>query len=162
MDAQVLSKPCRRILNRLIENGEFETIVFGDKVILDEAIENWPTCDFLISFFSTGFPLDKAISYVNYRKPYIINDLVLQKALWDRRLVLMILNHANVATPERLEISRDGGPHLDDLLIEKLREINMTEEQIHELSNQNEPEWSMIDEDTLKVGQNLLCKWERG
>lgn len=158
MDAKVMSKPCRRILNRLIENGEFETIVFGDKVILDEAIENWPTCDFLISFFSTGFPLDKAISYVNYRKPYIINDLVLQKALWDRRLVLMILNHANVATPERLEISRDGGPHLDDLLIEKLREINMTEEQIHELSNQNEPEWSMVDEDTLKVGDKIMKK----
>ncbi|KAK6462910.1 histidine phosphatase superfamily-domain-containing protein [Scheffersomyces coipomensis] len=158
MDAKVMSKPCRKILNRLIENGEFETVIFGDKVILDEAIENWPTCDFLISFFSSGFPLDKAISYVNYRKPYIINDLVLQKALWDRRLVLNILAHANVPTPDRLEISRDGGPHLDDLLYEKLKEIGMTEDQLQKLTNQQEPDWEMIDDDTLRVGNQTLVK----
>lgn len=158
MDAKVMSKPCRRILNRLIENGEFETIIFGDKVILDESIENWPTCDFLVSFFSTGFPLDKAISYVNYRKPYIINDLVLQKCLWDRRLVLSILNHANVPTPQRLEISRDGGPHLDNQLWDKLKEVGMTEHQLHKLTNQLEPNWEMLDDDTLCVEGEIMKK----
>lgn len=158
MDAKVLSKPCRRILNRLIENGEFETIVFGDKVILDEAIENWPTCDFLISFFSSGFPLDKAISYVEYRKPYLINDLILQKALWDRRLVLTLLNHANVPTPQRLEISRDGGPQLDDSLWQKLTNSGMTEEQLESLTDQVEPEWDLIDDDILRVGNQELRK----
>ena len=158
MDAKALSKPCRRILNRLIETGEFETVIFGDKVILDEAIENWPTCDFLISFFSTGFPLDKAISYVNYRKPYMINDLVFQKALWDRRVVLSILNHANVPSPERLEISRDGGPHLDSQLLERLKEIGMSDEKLEKLTNQNEPDWEMVDEDTLRVGDKTLTK----
>lgn len=79
-------------------------------------------------FFFNWVPLDKAIAYVNYRKPYIINDLVLQKALWDRRVVLAILNHANVPSPERLEISRDGGPYLELQLLERLKEIGFSDE----------------------------------
>ena len=158
MDSKAMSKPCRRILNRLIENGEFETVIFGDKVILDEAIENWPTCDFLISFFSTGFPLEKAIAYANYRKPYILNDLELQKSLWDRRLVLKILAHAKVPTPERLEISRDGGPHIDDSLMEKLRNTGMSQEMLYDFTHQKEPEWYMLDEDTLMVDNKILKK----
>ncbi|CAK9441725.1 uncharacterized protein LODBEIA_P55930 [Lodderomyces beijingensis] len=158
MDAKALSKPCRKILNRLIENGEFETVIFGDKVVLDEAIENWPTCDFLISFFSTGFPLEKAIAYVNYRKPYTINDLVFQKALWDRRVVLAILNHADVPSPTRLEISRDGGPRLEMQMQERMKEIGFSDEKLFALTNQVEPDWEMVDEDTLRVGNQVLKK----
>lgn len=152
LDAKVLSKPCRQILNRLIENGEFETVIFGDKVILDETIENWPTCDFLISFFSNGFPLGKAINYVKLRKPYIINDLVMQKALWDRRLCLSLLNAAGVPTPERLEISRDGGPRVDDELKQRLKEQGV------DIKHIDEPSWRMVDEDTIEVDGRRLSK----
>ncbi|CAR22923.1 inositol polyphosphate kinase VIP1 [Lachancea thermotolerans CBS 6340] len=152
MDAKVLSKPCRHILNRLIQNGEFETIIFGDKVILDENNENWPTCDFLISFFSSGFPLSKAIDYVNLRKPFYINDLEMQKVLWDRRLCLKLLDVAKVPTPPRLEISRDGGPRVDPALRAKLLERGV------EIKPVKEPAWKMVDDDTLEVKGRRMTK----
>ena len=82
------------------------------------AVENWPRCEVLISFFSTDFPLDKAAQYVRLRKPECINNLPLQALLWDRRLVGMVLDHLKVPMPKRLEVSRDGGPKVDGELKE--------------------------------------------
>ncbi|CAG8489030.1 9992_t:CDS:2, partial [Acaulospora colombiana] len=153
MDCKARSKPMRNILNKLLDYNEFETVIFGDKVILDEDVENWPVCDFFISFFSTGFPLDKAIEYVKLRKPFCVNDLPMQKILWDRRLVLQLLDILGVPTPKRLIASKDGGPKIDpDVMSRVLKNVGTQLEQTPCPPAKVE----MINSDTIIVdGQKL-------
>ncbi|EXJ71182.1 uncharacterized protein A1O5_06176 [Cladophialophora psammophila CBS 110553] len=110
LDIKARSRQSRQLLTRQLSPGELEVVVFGDKVILDDDVEDWPLCDFFLAWYSDGFPLEKAIAYTRLRKPFVVNDLWMQSALWDRRLCLRILDKLQVLTPKRLEINRDGGP----------------------------------------------------
>lgn len=64
-----------------------QVIVFGDACIMDAPVEDWPVCDCLVAFYSTGFPSDKAEAYVKLRRPYALNNLEMQDVLHDRRRV---------------------------------------------------------------------------
>ncbi|KAF9188009.1 hypothetical protein BGZ50_001635 [Haplosporangium sp. Z 11] len=153
MDDKARSKPMRNILDRLLNNGPFEAIIFGDKCILDEDVKSWPACDFFISFFSKGFPLRKAIDYVKLRTPFCVNEVDMQTVLWDRRHVLEILDQINIHTPKRLVMDRDGGPKLDARVLQKLnlRGVSVIEERA-------EPEFRIIDQDTIQIGDKVITK----
>ena len=45
----------------------------------------------------------------------------MQNLLWDRRLVLAVLDHIGVPTPKRAEVSRDGGPRVSRQLRRRVR-----------------------------------------
>lgn len=163
LDAKARSKPSRNILNRINAKQEFEVIVFGDKIILDEEPENWPICDYLISFFSDGFPLHKAIDYVRLRRPFTVNDLPMQMVLWDRRICLYILDLFAVPTPKRVEVNRDGGPRLESLdmvqhVFERtgLRVLGPSGSKGHPMPSPKKV--VMLDDDTLSVDGTTLKK----
>ncbi|KAL1888795.1 inositol hexakisphosphate and diphosphoinositol-pentakisphosphate kinase [Sporothrix stenoceras] len=161
LDAKARSKPSRNILNRLIAKNEFDVVVFGDKVILDEEVENWPMCDYLISFYSDGFPLDKAIAYVKARKPFCVNDVPLQKVLWDRRACLQLLDKIGVPTPQRIEVTRDGGPSiLTPDIVRHIREVGgVTLDATDPAKNPPPQKVVLLDnDDVLSVDGKLIRK----
>lgn len=157
MDIKARSRPMRDILDKLLSFGEFEVVLFGDQVILEEPIEYWPLCDVLLAFFSKGFPLAKAIDYARLRRPFCVNDLSLQYILLDRRLILQVLDAIDVPTPSRLIVNRDGGPQsLPADLVELVsRDFNV------DLSSSalfSEQQAKMLDVDTLQIGRRTIRK----
>ncbi|KAJ6806590.1 inositol hexakisphosphate and diphosphoinositol-pentakisphosphate kinase-like isoform X1 [Iris pallida] len=105
--SEVFSAPMGQILDRLQAFGEFEVIYFGDKVILEDSVENWPICDCLIAFYSTGYPLQKAQAYAALRKPFLVNELEPQYLLHDRRKVYERLETFGVPVPNYALVNRE-------------------------------------------------------
>ncbi|KAI8929348.1 histidine phosphatase superfamily-domain-containing protein [Entophlyctis helioformis] len=147
LDNKARSKPMRNILNRILALGDFEAVVFGDKVILDEDIDHWPQCDFLISFFSNGFPLDKAIAYAQRYKPFCLNDLPMQELLLDRRLVLTVLDAVGVPTPNRLMTFRNDVQHMRPEVVERAKEMGVDLDAMYRLNTSVH----LIDSETIEL-----------
>lgn len=91
MEKKVSCSPMGQILERLRAFGEFEIIIFGDKVILQDPIESWPLCDCLIAFYSSGYPLEKAEKYAALRRSFLVNELAPQYLLHDRSKVYQVM-----------------------------------------------------------------------
>ncbi|KAJ1983821.1 inositol hexakisphosphate and diphosphoinositol-pentakisphosphate kinase [Dimargaris cristalligena] len=154
MDKKARSKHMGNIIERLMQYGIFEIIVFGDKVILDEDIEQWPYCDYMISFFSKGFPLRKAIAYQKLRGVFSVNNLPLQELLWDRRLVMEVLGRIGVHTPPRWTVSRDGGPFVSD----DVAAILKNRMGVRLKRTEKPPVVHHIDEDTISINGEIIRK----
>ncbi|XP_062207060.1 inositol hexakisphosphate and diphosphoinositol-pentakisphosphate kinase VIP1-like isoform X6 [Phragmites australis] len=107
MEKKVSCSPMEQILERLRAFGEFEIIIFGDKVILEDPIESWPLCDCLIAFYSAGYPLEKAEKYAALRRPFIVNELAPQYLLHDRNKVYEQLKLFGVPVPTYAVVRRE-------------------------------------------------------
>ena len=107
MDKKAKSIPMAEIFSQLDESL-FHVIFFGDDVILNQPVEEWPVYQGLIAFFSKGYPLDKAKEYVNLRKPVILNDLKMQDALQDHRRAYDLLEDSGIDVSRHVYLSRDG------------------------------------------------------
>jgi len=82
----------------------------------------------------------------------------MQKILWDRRLVLRILDSINVPTPKRIVVSRDGGPYLAPELAQHLE--NRTGVKVPPRGEWKMPQRIELSEDgeTLIVDSKTLKK----
>ena len=65
MDKKARSRPMSAIVDRMLAFGEFEIFTFGDDCILTKPIQDWPTCECLLSWHSDGFPLAKVQLYLS-------------------------------------------------------------------------------------------------
>ena len=104
MEKKAKSGPMMEILNRMLRfvsggHAEFSTVFFPEEIILNAPVEEWPLCDVLFSWFSSGFPLHKAQAYAALRKPFVLNDLHQQEELFDRRIVYRKLEEMGVPVP---------------------------------------------------------------
>ncbi|ETV93146.1 hypothetical protein H310_12755 [Aphanomyces invadans] len=107
MEKKSRSKPMQEILRRLVKKKQFDLVIFTDDMILNHPIEEWPICEAIFSFYSTGFPLAKAESYVHLRRPVLVNDLSMQHVLFDRRKVYEVLIRNGVNVPRHAIVNRD-------------------------------------------------------
>ncbi|KAG0464916.1 hypothetical protein HPP92_019080 [Vanilla planifolia] len=107
------------IMKRLQSFGEFEIILFGNKVILEDPVEDWPICDCLIAFYSSGYPLQKAEAYAALRKPFLVNELEPQYLLHDRRKVYERLDEFGVPVPNYASVNREHSYQELDYFVEQ-------------------------------------------
>ena len=153
-DNKSRSKPMSNILDRLISTGKFTVSIFGDNVLLNEPIQEWPKCDFLISFFSNGFPICKAIDYVNLRRPICINNLPMQQLLLDRRIVLEILDYIKVPTAKRLVCWNRDVPVFHKTVQQAVKRIGFDLDKYSRMVSLA----TMPDNESVQVGSSVIKK----
>ncbi|EFN57696.1 hypothetical protein CHLNCDRAFT_57228 [Chlorella variabilis] len=135
MDKKARSKQMNHIVERLLRYGEFDVVVFSDSTILTKPVDEWPLCDCLLCWHSDGFPLKKAQQYAALRKPYLVNDVMAQDTLLDRRRVYRTLMDSGIPVPQHIIVDRENLPQ-----------------------GQTDPEGFMETEDYVELKGVRICK----
>mgnify|MGYP003639645601 CR=1 FL=1 len=107
MDVKAHSSAMRVLVSRITAYGDFEVVEFPDDLKLNKPVSDWPICDCLIAFFSTGFPLDKAIKYAEmYPDMIVLNDLPKQNLFFSRVKVFDLLKELDIPHPPHIKMLR--------------------------------------------------------
>ncbi|XP_025089827.1 inositol hexakisphosphate and diphosphoinositol-pentakisphosphate kinase 2-like isoform X4 [Pomacea canaliculata] len=101
------SKPMKEIVKRLENFTRLQIVIFEEDVILNSPVHEWPVVNAFISFFSSGFPLDKAIAYKNLRQPFVVNNLEMQYILQDRTEVYRLLSEHGIPHPRYTVLNKE-------------------------------------------------------
>lgn len=86
-----MSKPMYEIVCRLVQSRELDICMLDEVLLLNGDQKDWPPCDALIAFSSSGYPLEKVEAYAARTKPVVVNDLAMQHKLMDRREVCVLI-----------------------------------------------------------------------
>ncbi|ORM39455.1 Inositol hexakisphosphate and diphosphoinositol-pentakisphosphate kinase [Babesia sp. Xinjiang] len=108
MANKVESAPMQSILGYLKATGDFEIIIFSEETILSRPITEWPIVECLIAFYSTNFPLEKAIDYVKRYKPIVLNDVERQRVFRSRLDVYRELQACHVPHPNYVVVDHEA------------------------------------------------------
>lgn len=92
-----------------------------------------------------------------------MNDIVLQKLLLDRRLVLSLLDNIGIPTPRRLVVNRDGGPimdedvksRLEDTMLKKFRSFKFS---LASGGSNRAVNFAQLDHDTISLDNVTMRK----
>ncbi|TBU06488.1 putative histidine phosphatase [Hamiltosporidium magnivora] len=80
----------------------FPSTIISPNMISTQPPEEWPAFDVIISFYHTTLPFKQVIKYLSLNYSYCPNNLLLQYALFDRRIIKKILESMNVNTPRSI------------------------------------------------------------
>ena len=153
MDKKANSKPMVAILTRLNLFADFQISSFGDDLILNKPIEEWPQVDCLISFYSNGFPLKKAEAYAGLMKFknqnfLCLNDLKMQHVLHDRRSVYRTIADELIPVTKYIQVTRTPR------VVKSAEESETGEEEVE----WDDPEGFVETEDSVTINGTTITK----
>lgn len=105
------SKAMQTVLSEMrhMHEDDFEIIQLDEDMMNNRPVNQWPTAHVLLTLYSPTFPLQKVLRYISLRSPLLINNLHMQPAMMDRRLIRRVLKRAGVPIPPAIYLDRSAG-----------------------------------------------------
>jgi len=131
MAAKANSQPMQAMLRRLQICGNFRIQIFPEEMILHKPIEEWPKVECLITFCSSGFPLDKCVAYCKLVNPTVMNNVEAQATLNSRVAVYKTLDDWGIPCPDHVDVDHEAVRRGEHTLLEYDNYIEFNGKQIH-------------------------------